>query len=252
MSVFGKVADWRLLVTGALFAAAPAFGAVMLNPGDTVYNTDASVSDTPKYTIGAVPAPWGPTAMSSGSVSIDIGAGFDGEVNWKIYKSSVDGTLAFSYEINTMAPTGGESNPVAITDANMSGVSWTGITISDVGADPAGGLSGALDSAPEWTDGMPYNIGRTLPVGANPQTSPRWTFQTTSFIGTTIGNSNTSAEVWFVTDAKDWTEAYIAVLGQGSVGRALVPVPLVPEPTTMVLMGLASGGLAMIRRRRHA
>jgi hypothetical protein len=175
------------------------------------------------------------------------GSQLQGITTSRIYRNNFDGTLAFSYVVDADV-----SNGTYITGADMDGVTWNGVTILNAGADNVVnvGTSGSGD-VPEWTDGTPYSLTRANPPSPASPKSPAWSFKSGS-IGTVIGPTNSSAEIWFTTNAKSYTTAFIAYLGQGSVGRAEVYVPVIPDPATLALLGLGASGLAMFRRRRTA
>ncbi|GMV96570.1 MAG: PEP-CTERM sorting domain-containing protein [Phycisphaerae bacterium] len=238
MSVFGKVANQRWLVLAVVaMIASPAMAA--LAPDDTWTRPGLSGTNY-EHNLGPIPADY--TFLTSLVSPHMAGSQLDGITTTRVYKNNFDGTLAFSYVVDTM----GFNNPTYITGADMDGLSWNGIIISRAGAD-ASGLSGSGDVA-EWADGSPHSITRANPP-SGPQ-SPSWEFKSGS-IGTVIGPNNISAEIWFATNAKTWTTAFIAYLGQGSVGRAEVLVPVIPDPATLALLSLGACG-AFIRRRRTA
>lgn len=237
MSVFGKVAHQRWIAAfAALMIASPAFAALM--PGDEQTRPGLPVAN---FTLGPVPADY---VLDAGLTLVDANDGaLAGMTTSRIYRK-FDGTLAFSYVVTTEA-----LNSSFIRGADMNGPSWSGVSILEAGADGTGAAFSGTGDFAEWTDGTPHTIGRTasptLPL------SPFWDFRRNN-IGTVIGPSNTSAEIWFTTNATSYTTATIAYLGQGVSGTADVLVPVIPDPATLALLGLGASGFALFRRRRTA
>jgi len=257
MSVFGKVAHRRslIVVAAALLVSSTAF-ATPLNPAENQWYTHGQVTGIPAYQINA-----GPTDAANWDLIATLVKQNDGQLKGdttsKVYKNKTDGTLAFSYQVHADV-----NNTRYIVRATLDGDGWAGINVTNAGivGDPqtqqTGYVSGTGLAVAEWTNGAPIFIARS----EYSPTAPEWQFQiprnpvlpNDPTIGTVIGPSDDSAEVWFMTNAKSYSTSFIAYLDSGQTGRAEVYMPLIPEPGTMALIGVATGGLAIFRRRRTA
>jgi len=256
MSVFGKVAHRRslIVVAAALMVSSTAF-ATALNPAENQWYTHPQVTGVPTYELSA-----GPTDAANWDLIDTLTKLNDGELKGvttsKVYRNKTDGTLAFSYSVHADA-----NNTRYIVRATLDGEGWESISVTNAGivADQngqTGAVSGTGLAVAEWKNGAPIFIARS----EYSPTAPEWQFQIPRVpvqpndpaIGTVIGPNDDSAEIWFMTNAKAYSTSYIAYLDSGQTGRAEVFMPLIPEPGTMALIGVATGGLAIFRRRRTA
>lgn len=262
MSVFGKVAIQRSLfvVVAALMVAAPAL-ATPLGAGENQWYTHPEVAGVPPYNIGPV-GTGGGAGFEAGDyeplldnlnnpvvlVSNNMGQ-LQGQTTTRVYRSKTDGTLAFSYTVDAS-----QNNTRYIVRATLDGATWAQTVIRNTGADPTG-ASGTGVAVAEWNNGSPVFIARS----EYSPNAPEWQFQmprvpvlpNNPALGTVIGPGDRSAEVWFTTNVTDWTTGFVAYLDSGATGRAEVLIP-VPDPASLALIGLATGGLALFRRRRTA
>jgi len=255
MSVFGKVAHQRILAAAMTLVVGSSVYATALNPGENQWYTHAQVTGTPAYNIGPV-GTGGAAGYTAADYTLltflkDTNVGqLAGDTYTYVYKNNNDGTLAFAYVVDA-----DQLNSRYIVRATIDGVTWSQTNITNAGADTTGASSGTGVAVPEWTNGAPIFIERT----EYSPNAPSWQFQMPRVpslpndpaIGTVIGPGNTSAAVWFVTDAKAYTTGFVGYLDSGSTGRAQVLIP-VPDPATLALFGVATGGLALFRRRRNA
>jgi hypothetical protein len=253
MSVFGKVAHqrWLVVIAASLVVGTSAF-ALPLNPGENQWYTHAQVTGVPPYQIGPVdtggsPGDW--VLLASLNNVAHVGQ-LQGTTTSRVYRNVNTGMLAFSYITEADV-----ANSRYIVRATLDGLGWGSTAITNAGADTSAGSSGTGLVVPEWTNGAPIFIARP----EYSPTAPEWQFQIPRVpvlpndpsIGTVIGPNNRSAEVWFVTNATAYTTGFIGYLDSGSTGRAEVLSP-VPDPASLALLGMATGGLALIRRRRPA
>lgn len=222
------------LVAGVLTLAGTAFGAA-LNPGDTLFKNDPSVTFTPKYT------PTLPTGANGGNLIGTLAApllgGFTGTMTSNVYRDPSNGQLTFEYILSMSDRSAGD-----IVRATMGG--WMGVTITDAGSD-ASGSSGTFDSAPEWNDGDPYELAR------DPQSQGieiQWRqAQGSTLVGTVIGPGDISAHVFFTTTATGFVQNTAGYIDTTVIGSSNVLVPT-PEPASLVVLG-AGIAVACFRRR---
>ncbi len=218
----------------ALALAVPSFAA--LAPGGIEYNPDLAGSGEvgstgPFYTSG-LPAwlvPGGLAASMTGSIAGIPGfSDFSGGVDSYVYfVNGVDasGGLGFAYQINLDS-----SSAPNLVRASLAAAGWGTVAVTDNGSDNSG--SSTAKGTTSWTDGDPYFMERDA-VGGNPQ----WQFRL-GVNGTTINPGESSALVWFETDATFWTISSISLLDGGAAGAARVLTVGIPSP--------AAGGLGLI------
>jgi len=223
-----------------VLGAASALASPLL-PGQAQFANQAAVSGTPKYTEG-LPAYFSPGNIVAQLNAPNVGV-LGGLTTSTVYKNPSTNLLTFDYVVSAAA-----TNTRVIVRGALDGP-WTNVAITNVGADGSG-ISGTGDPAPEWTNGDPNYIERD-PATQGPAIQWR-TGAADGSIGTVIGPGNTSAHVWFETDAIDFRQSLIGYLDSGSTGSAdiLVPAGVIPEPVTLALLGMGALGMATRRRSK--
>jgi len=216
-----------------------------LQLGDNLQNPELA-TEPPFYTDGLPPWVGGTLAASLDSPIFppSLGTPFVGTVRSEVwYVNGVDasGGLGFAYRF-TLDPS---YTADGLESASFAPASWGAFTIFETGSDNSGSSTAVPPPAippagfASWSDGDPYTIKRDPGTGA-PEI--RWTGV---LGGTAIFGGESSALIWFETDATMWTESLVTLLDGGVGGTARILAPFVPEPTGAVLglIGLAVIGL---------
>ena len=251
---FIKIALWMLAVSLVVVGALPAISsaATPLFPGDSVANPGTVPPlFPPYYTAGPVPANYSVQVASTAFPYNYTGApnaAFLGSVISSVYEDPATGDLAFSYKFDNLAP-----SPIApITDIVRATIDdpshpWEGVTIFDVGADGTGSSTpqGAGIGGPSWSNGDPYVIDRdSLFSGVDLQLRDQ--NRGTYLLSAT---NDTSATVWYATDATHYGITNVGLSDSGNTGSARAYAPAVPEPATWLLLAIGCCGLFLVRRR---
>lgn len=220
-----------------------------LLPGQQVYNPDLAgtgeVGDGGPYYTAGLPA-W----VNGGSLADSLSSPIQGIPGFSMFEGTVDsavyyvngvdasGGMGFTYRINLAA-----NSAPRLVRAALGPSIWSMITIVDEGADGSGSSTDASGNT-TWSDGDPYFIEREATTGA-----PAWNFRFGTD-GTRLDPTDSSALVWFETDASQYNRGgTITLLDGGAAGAARVLTVGIPSPTAGALTLLGSLVLAGLRRR---
>lgn len=233
----------RILATFAA-AALSAAASAALPIGGLEFNPNLNGSGLPGtggpfFTLGA------PSWLAPGNLYSSLSSTIEGIPGFAQFEGTVDSA---AYYLNGMDTSGGLGVVYRINLANNSAsnlvraalkqAEWALIDVALAGSDSSGNSS-SLSGPVTWTNGDPYFIERDAFSGA-----PQWAFRI-GVNGTDLDAGETSALVWFETDATEKMEGSIALLDGGAAGAARVIG--IPEPTTLAGLGLL--GLVAVRRR---
>ncbi len=240
-----------------------------LAPGGTVYNPAVNPPFTPSFTLGPVPAGFNTMVGAPLVSSYDYAMGdnshaYSGTITSTVFKNAA-GQLAFSYKFNDLVPPGGASNPDTllnydINHATIGGTAnaWNGVNILSEGADSSGNSTAQTAGAfANWSNGNPFDIVRAN----NPGDQGIGVFLSQASSGTLLFRgtganplNQSSALIWFTTNATQFTTTAVGFQdSQSTVGGAQAFAPIVPEPATIVLAGLAcAAGCGLAVKRRSA
>lgn len=230
-------------VLGATLAAQTGAFGMPVGLGEPGTVTDPLVGGT-SYTVGA--PSWLGNLTAAPTLTANMTGGWTGTATSNVIflnGSDATGGLGFTYEfsVTSTVPALGELVRASLAP------DWAGVTFSDVGsiAGSAGSTTGA-SGVPSWTDGDPYSIRRDSTGGVAINFRVDDTLSSDTF-GTSIGAGQTSALVWWETDAKTFAISSASLI-DGGVGGA-VAVYAVPEPATLLLGMIGLGGVGWIRKR---
>lgn len=228
------------LAIGLLGVSVASASASFLAPGDAQFIDHYTVGSTPKY-ISGLPSYFTPANLVAQLSSPNTGA-LGGTSLSSVYRDPATNWLTFDYKV-----TAATTNTRVIVRGALDG-QWVDVLIPNVGAN-GDGISGAGDPSPEWTNGNPNYIERD-PATQAPTIQWR-TGAIQGSIGTVIGPGNSSAQVWFETNAVEYRESVIGFLDSGSIGTAAILVPAGPVPEPVTLMLLILGSLSFLRWNRR-
>jgi hypothetical protein len=231
----------------------PSAALANLNPGDTQYYPPVSAAFgapfVPPYAIGPVPASY--VQLNSFNFPYNYMPGnsneaYLGSVTSNVYQNMA-GQLAFSYVFNNNNVVGGPRTEISHVTIGGAGDPWNGVTIFQAGADSLGNSTPVPGAFGSWNNGDPFdfvrdNAGSGSGVGAffNAFNSG------TELVDTT---NDKSATIWFTTDATRYQVGDIGMIDTGTTGAGNAFVPLVPEPSSIVLLALGAVGAAFLGRR---
>jgi len=165
---------------------------------------------------------------------------FSGSVITKVWQKNSTGQLAFTYVFDNIVPPIGTGGPatsdILALQIEETSNAWHGVHITQAGADSTGGKSTAASGGINWTDGTPLSMS----FEQSSSTSGIAVDFSEVGLGTELrqpsaNNPDTSAIVWFQTDATKYLTAVVTDLND-PVGTTRVFAPVVPEPATLVLV----------------
>lgn len=219
--------------------------AVPLNPGTTVYVPQ--VPDTPEYT-STLPSYFTLANQVDQMVAAynAVIGNITGSVTSTVYRDPATNFLSFQY---TFTNTGASDLLRATIGSPQQ--EWLGWNISDAGADGSG-ASTAGEVAPVWTTGDPFFLLRD-PLATGAGVTIQWRVGSS---GTRLaGPDDISSLIFFETNAPTYQLTNVGLINSGAVSsaQAFAPAPLstiIPEPATIVLLGIGIFGAAASRRRR--
>ena len=227
-----------LAMLGVVSFVGAANADVALAPGSSVVNGPAISGTDYTHTLPA----WA-TGTAVDTLVAPMTIDFSGSCTSKVfYLNGVDasGGLGFTYQFSVTAPPN-------LRAATMNPTGWTGVAITDAGSDGSGSSTAAA-GAPTWTDGDAHTIGRNE-LASDGDEAPNVNFRVGS-VGTQIATGNTSAIIFFATDATDYQRSSWGLLDSGKIGRVATFAPI-PEPAAAIL-GLIGLAPMMLRRRNNA
>jgi len=242
-----RIASVLMLAAAISLAMPGGLCASVLDAGDTLYKPGEGLG-TPVYDT-ALPG-WADgtalvTTLNSAFTDVQPGGdNFAGTLTSTVYRDPSTSYLLFVYNIVMDDLSTGEL--VRLTLNGYEAINVTGA----IGAD-ATGSSGTGDPSPDWTDGDPNFIERSLDedtIGIQ--------FRTSDFIGAALAGGDYSSLIFFETEAYLYTRNTAQAI-DGTVGIADALVPMigdlqVPVPSSIALALLGAVGAigTLVKRRK--
>ncbi len=252
---------WRSFATApfcflALVALLASTARADLTPGGIQFNPAVSGFFPASYTSyapGTTPPGYSTLVVSTTFPYAYTGSGnesYAGDVVSSVYKDA-SGQLAFSYVFNNLPVTSPPTSEITRATINDPSNPWAGVTIFQVGADSSGHSTPVSGLFGSWTNGNPFQIERdgadsAISATFNVSNSGTELLQPTS----NLPGPDTSAVIWVTTNAKSFRQTDVGLIDNGTVGTGNAWAPNVPEPSTIVLVGLGVVAIAVAGRRR--
>jgi hypothetical protein len=221
--------------------ALAAFASSAIADVNPVWNTQTG-SSFPTFTLGTPSWLTGAAVNQAAHLTAPMTGAFAGTVDsWVYFLNGTDSSAGLGF-VYKFAVTNYASGNGVVRASFDSDPAWAASSVTSMGSDSSGTSTQRGPVGKGWTNGDPSAI-----ILDATYFSPEIQFNSNG-IGTILNKpTNTSALIWFATDATSFKTSFTGLQDTGKVGYA--DVLIVPAPAAVVLGMMCLGMVGWLKRR---